>query len=597
MTHRKFKKRNLASLLPPAVPWYVTPLRRSAWFMVLGVAMVLLLSACAGSGQSKETESVSTEPPAVILKEPTSEEVMYRVFAGEYLGSEGNLQAAADQYLEAAIQSSDPEVARRATRIAFAAESWQQAAMAADRWAVLAPGSVPAHESAATAMLNVGDYFGAEYQLISILEILEDSTDAWILVSRILAQAGDSSQADMVVDHLAEVRTEADPANVYFARSQMAVQGRKLNEAFEYARRAAELKPDRPDFLTWAGRVALNMELKETGLEYIRRAWEIDPDNHDLALGYADLLARSGETEQARKVMREMPQSPDVMLSRILFELTARNREGAMALLNEFETMEFEDPDEKAFYQAQAAEALALRRQAIQYYDRVQNGERVLAASLRSAELTWLEGDEVAARNALEEIRAQPSELAIEQSWLTEARILREAGNRDEAFEVLDLAVMQLPASIPLLYSHSLLAAELGWVDVAEKDLRAILAAQPDNAAALNALGYTLADQTDRYEEAETLIRQAYILQPNEASIVDSMGWIAYRLGRNEEALEFLVRAWELDRNPEIAAHLGEVLWVTGQKEDALGIWREGAEIDAANLILVETLERLGVTL
>lgn len=571
--------------------------RSPARFAVSAVALVFLLSACTGSGQKKEPEAIAAEPQPVVIREPTSEEVMYRVFAGEYLGSEGDLQAAADEYLEAAIQSSDPEVARRATRVAFAAESWQQAAMAADRWAVLAPESVPAHESAATAMLNVGDYFGAEYQLISILDILDDSTDGWVRVSRILSQAGDPTQADLVVEHLAEVRTEADPADIYFARSQLAVQGRKLNEAFEYARRAAELKPDRPDFLTWAGRVALNLELKETGMEYIRRAWEIDPDNHDVALGYADLLARSGESEQARKVMREMPQSPDVMLSRILFELSVKNRDGALALLNEFESMDFEDSDEKAFYQAQAAEALALRLQAIEFYGRVEDGERALAASLRRAELVWLEGDEKAAREALAEIRTQPSERVVEQSWLTETRILRELGRREEAFEVLDLAVMQLPASIPLLYSRSLLAAELGRVDIAEKDLRIILAAQPDNAAALNALGYTLADQTDRYEEAEILIRQAYILQPNEASIVDSMGWISYRLGRNQEALDFLVRAWELDRNPEIAAHLGEVLWVTGQKEDALGIWREGAEIDAANYVLVETIERLGAEL
>ena len=147
------------------------------------------------------------------------------------------------------------------------------------------------------------------------------------------------------------------------------------------------------------------------------------------------------------------------------------------------------------------------------------------------------------------------------------------------------------------LYSRSLLAAELGRIDVAEQDLRTILASQPENAAALNALGYTLADQTQRYDEAEQLIRQAYILQPNEASIVDSMGWVAFRQGRLGEAEEFLLKAWGLDRNPEIAAHLGEVLWVSGKREEALEIWREGAEIDAQNIILVETLERLDVTL
>jgi Flp pilus assembly protein TadD len=142
------------------------------------------------------------------------------------------------------------------------------------------------------------------------------------------------------------------------------------------------------------------------------------------------------------------------------------------------------------------------------------------------------------------------------------------------------------------LYTRALLAAE-SWVDVAEGPDGP--GPEPENAAALNALGYTLADQTERYEEAEALSRQAYILQPNEASIIDSMGWVAYKQGRYGEAEEFLRRAWTLDRNPEIAAHLGEVLWMSGRKEDAVKAWREAQEIDARNPVLMETLERLGV--
>ena len=116
-------------------------------------------------------------------------------------------------------------------------------------------------------------------------------------------------------------------------------------------------------------------------------------------------------------------------------------------------------------------------------------------------------------------------------------------------------------------------------VDAAERDLRAILAMQPENAAALNALGYTLADQTERYDEAEEYIRQAYILMPNEASIIDSMGWVAFRQGRLDEA----------------AAHLGEVLWVKGERDRALAVLREGLKADAENPVLIGTLERLGV--
>jgi outer membrane lipoprotein LolB len=227
--------------------------------------------------------------------------------------------------------------------------------------------------------------------------------------------------------------------------------------------------------------------------------------------------------------------------------------------------MEFDDPEEQAYYQAQAAEALDYRRKAIDYYGRIKSGDRALAAAIRRAELLALDGDVATARSELRDLRLQADELTIEESWLAEARILRETGDRDQAFRLLDEAVQQLPHSIPILYTRALLAAELGWVDAAERDLRVILGQQPENAAALNALGYTLADQTERFDEAEALIRQAYILQPNESSIIDSMGWVAYKQGRFEEAEQFLRRAWQLDRNPEIAAHLGEVLWQSGK--------------------------------
>jgi tetratricopeptide (TPR) repeat protein len=285
------------------------------------------------------------------------------------------------------------------------------------------------------------------------------------------------------------------------------------------------------------------------------------------------------------------------MLSRILFELAAKDRPAAEKLFAEFEEMDFSDPQEKAFYQAQSAEALSYQQQAITLYGEVKSGDRALASAIRIAELKALQGDIPAARRELTRLRNQPNPVIVEESWLAEARILREAGRRKESFQVLGEAMRNMPKSIPILYSHALLAAELGWVDIAEKDLRVVIASQPENAAALNALGYTLADQTERYEEAEALIRQAYILQPEEASIIDSMGWIAFRLGRLQEAVKFLQKAWQLDKNPEIAAHLGEVLWVGGNKEKALAIWGEGHDIDSKNSVLAETLERLGVNL
>jgi len=568
-------------------------------------AAILMLSACAVNPQrtpesdhsvSGENTGVQGQPPGPdIIREPTDEEVMYRVFAAEYLGSEGNLEDAVGEYLEAAMRSEDAAIAQRATQVAYAAEAWQQAAMAADRWAFLDPDNIAAHESAAIAMLLIGDYMGAECQILEILDLMGDSTEAWLLISNLLSQAGSPEQADAMLEQILVARGTVDIAEVLYARSQLAVRSKDLRRAFELARQAVELNPERTEFLTWAGRLALNLKLIETGLEYVRRAWQLDPENHDLALAYADLLARNGHEDEARAVMKEMPQSPDVMLSRILFELAAKDRAAAEKLFAEFEEMDFPDPQEKVFYQAQSAEALGHLQQAIALYGEVKTGDQSLAAAIRIAELRAMEGDIPAARSELKRLRTQPDSVIIEESWLAEARILREAGRQDDALQVLGQALSDLPRSIPILYSHALLAAELGWVDIAEKDLRIVIASQPENAAALNALGYTLADQTERYEEAEALIRQAYILQPGEASIVDSMGWIAFRRGRLPEAAEFLQKAWQLDNNPEIAAHLGEVLWAGGNKDAAMAIWRKAQEIDPQNIVLVETLERLGV--
>ncbi len=564
----------------------------------------MALSACAGSAPvnpepaPEAADNIADAPVAPATERvPTDPEVMYRVFAAEYLGAEGDLHAAVGEYLEAAMNSNDPQIARRATRVAFATESWQQAAMAADRWALLDPTSVSAHESAALAMLLIGDYMGAEYQVNRILDITGDSTEAWMLIANLFSQGGSPEQADEMLDRILSERGDVDSAEALYARSHLAVRSNDLRRAFELARQAVESSPERVEYLTWAGRLALNLKLIETGLEYVKRAWQLDPENHDLSLAYADLLARNGRESEARTVMEEMPQTPDVMLSRILFELAAKDRPAAEKLFTRFEQMAFDDLQEKTFYLAQAAEALGFMDQAIELYGQVTEGDRAMASVIRIAELKAIGGDVEAARQDLAELRKNAIPVILEESWLAEARILREADRREEALQVLGEALSSLPGSIAILYTQALLAAEIGRVDIAEKNLRMVIAAQPENAAALNALGYTLADQTERYEEAEVLIRQAYILQPEESSIIDSMGWISYRLGRMPEALEFLQKAWQIDKNPEIAAHLGEVLWVVGNKDAAIAIWREAQKIDSDNPVLVETLERLEVNL
>jgi tetratricopeptide (TPR) repeat protein len=183
-----------------------------------------------------------------------------------------------------------------------------------------------------------------------------------------------------------------------------------------------------------------------------------------------------------------------------------------------------------------------------------------------------------------------------EQLYGLEADLLIQAGVLDAAVQVLNQALEEAPASTSLLYARSMLREQQGNLALMEKDLRAIIASDPDNATAINALGYSLANRTERYTEAMALISQALVLQPDEPAILDSMGWVLYRTGRYEEALEYLTRAYAAFPDPEVAAHLGEVLWVTGNTDAATAIWRGALIKDPDHEILLSTLQRLGVS-
>lgn len=565
-------------------------------FSLLSIASNLFAQAAEGAvdkstgrDESPASEVIAPGPAGV----PNDNEVMYQVFAAELLGSEGDLQGAVGKYLEAAMNSDDPEIAMRATRVAFAAEAWQQASMAADRWALLDPTSVPARESAALAMLASADYVGAELHLRELLALSADKAATWSTVSGMLARSDSPEKATKVLDSLLAAEGESESAAGYHAKSQLAARSGNVDMAYDFAQKATELQPVNVEFLIWAGRLALNKGNTEDGIQFMKRAWEVHPDDHDLALAYADLLARSGRREEARKIMTDMKQTPDVMLTRILFELSAGEKSAAIAIYEEFQQMTFGDDQMKAFYLAQAAEGLGLKQEAIAYYQAIHEGELFLAATARRAELMAALGDLPGSRNALALLRSSSDPAIVEQSWLLEAQLLQQYGTSEEALSSLDQAKAALDSSIPIRYAHALLAATLDQIDVAEADLRWVLSKQPDHAAALNALGYTLADKTDRYVEAEELISRAYELQPDDASITDSMGWVAFRQNRLGEAEEYLRLAWGLDNNPEIAAHFGEVLWVQGKKTEARTVWRKGLGIDAHNAALLETMQRL----
>ena len=188
-------------------------------------------------------------------------------------------------------------------------------------------------------------------------------------------------------------------------------------------------------------------------------------------------------------------------------------------------------------------------------------------------------------------MKNQPEAVRVYRS---EAEILVRKDRLMDAMSVYDVALQEFPENNDLLYARAMLAEKLNMLDVLERDLRDVLSREPNNADALNALGYTLADRTDRYEEALEFIKRAYELKPDDHYIVDSMGWIMYRLGRHDEALKYLRRAMELNNDSEIAAHLGEVLWVMGDETAAREIWDTALETTPEDKRLLDVIKRFG---
>ena len=231
---------------------------------------------------------------------------------------------------------------------------------------------------------------------------------------------------------------------------------------------------------------------------------------------------------------------------------------------------------------------------AVSHFQRVSDGRHYMAANQRLGQIL-VDAGQFEEGGAWFDAQRQAVPGRAEQLFGLEAELLGSSGYQQGSRKVLDRGIAAFPDSTSLRYARAMLGEQQGDLGLMERDLRAILARDPENATALNALGYTLANRTDRYDEAYQLISRAHELDPNEPAILDSMGWVLYRLGRYEESLQYLQRAYALFPDPEVAAHLGEVLWAMGETDRATSVWQGALLQSPGHEIVMDTLDRLGV--
>ena len=311
---------------------------------------------------------------------------------------------------------------------------------------------------------------------------------------------------------------------------------------------------------------------------------------------YARLLTTSDMTaarEQFEILSAQAPRDGDLLLSLALINREVGDDLAAKAYLQQLLALE-QRVDEAHYYLGRIAEEDGDTREAVSQYMQVEDSREFLSASSRVGHIL-IAAAELERNHRWFDRQRQANPLRREQLYALEAELLTQAGAQTAAMQVLNQALTESPESTSLLYARSMLSEQQDDLALMERDLRTIIANEPDNTTALNALGYSLANRTERYTEALALISEALALEPDEPAILDSMGWVLYRTGRYDEALDYLTRAYAVFPDPEVAAHLGEVLWVTGDTDGATAIWREALAKAPDHTILLGTLKRLGV--
>lgn len=549
--------------------------------------------------ESTPAEPEQTAAPAEPARPPLPDvalepDLLYRLLVAEISGQRGEMGRAAFYFLRTAYETEDPRLAREATRTAVFAQDFALALKASELWVELAPEDLEANQSHAALLIRAGETDAAVTYLERVLAMADKvNGHGFMMVTNLLQREQDRQRALEVMERL--IASRRDDPDALYAYARLASVIGSNDKALAILEDLLEREPEWGKALALKGDVLHATGRGDEAVAIYREAVALEPENTKLRLAYARLLVEQQRLEEARdqfrELSRQLPDNANVTYALGLLALRAGDLDKAEEHFGRLLTSG-QRTDEAAYSLGQIAEERGRWEEAIKWYSAVdRESGSYLDARIRVAVLLAREQSMEKARRYLDQIDPQGPEGAV-RLRLVEGELLRDAGRPGDAIEVYGAALEAFPDNEELLYARAMAAERADRIDLLERDLRRILENDPGNTQALNALGYTLADRTERYQEAYDLIQRAYEVEPDDAAVVDSMGWVLYRLGRLEEAVEHLRRAYELQPDGEIGAHLGEVLWVSGQREEAREVWNDALERFPDHELLNEVVER-----
>jgi len=560
--------------------------------LVVALSLACSLGQPAWSAEPRNRPS-QTPPQAMATQGELLPRSVFQVLLGELALQRGAIDLSAEAWADLAERTHDPKVIARATEIAGFAGQTERALALTRLWLEVEPESVKARQNQAALLIQSSRLDQLAPQLAVLLA--QDSLNLannLLHLNRMLARVNDKAGAQALVQRVTE--PYLDKAEAHIARAQAALASGDTQAALPAAEKALELRPDWE--LAALARAQLQARqdpaLASAGL---RQFLDRQPASRDVRLALARTLLAQKQFDAARReyqhLLQAHPADPDIIYPVAMLALQHGDAETGRSHLEKLLDTGFPDKSSIHFFLGQIDEDQQRLSEALAHYQAVTAGERFVAARARAAHLLIRQGQPAAARELLHQTEGRtPTERS--QLALAEAQLLREAGQHGDAYKILATALVKQPNNPELLYDAALSAERAGQPDKLESHLQHLLTLQPDDPHALNALGYSWADRNIRLPEAETLIRRALDQTPNDPFIMDSLGWVQFRRGQSEAAIKTLEAAYRLKADPEIAAHLGEVLWAAGQRDAARRIWQEASERHPNNATLTETRQK-----
>jgi len=545
------------------------------------------LTGCAGgpgsraySGDEILEQDLNILPQTEVLADPRAD-VMYQLLVAELAGKRGQAELAREHYARAAELTDDVEVLERAMRIAIFAKDWPLALETTRRWAQKQGFNSENRQVLGLLYIRTGDIDAAEEQFLALIkEAQETVNDVYSLIANTLRQVDEKERSLILMDRL--VIKDFTNAKAHYVYADLAMRAGQYHLAIDQAELAIGFDPN----LTVAKtlRVQGLSKLGESEIAFAEMANMVaeDADNFALRLAYSRLLLQderySDAIKQLQVLLKRRTDDSDLLYTIALAHLQIQELEPAKKYLEQLVDAN-QRLDESHYYLARIAQQQNDLDAAIGHFSRVAYGELFLDSMIRLTDL-YAETEGIdRAREHIGLVRKNARNTSdIIRLFMAEGGLLYNMAEYEMGYKVYSEGLLEYPRHPDLLYARALIAEKLGRLDRLEADLKNILEIDPENANALNALGFTLADHNLRLDEARSFIERAYALNSGDPAIIDSMGWLNYRIGRLSEAENYLRKAFALMPEAEIIGHLVEVLWAQDQQAQARQLLQQGLQ-------------------